>query len=186
MFHLKIDKKDIDTFWQLCTHLAHLERLEIIKSSTPQQDNLSMKFPSIKELRMSSTNGFHIHIHILDLIQRCPNLTSFKYFGGEERLDHMTEDAILRIIGGMQRINVFEIYRPLDSFGSNAIELLRPHFSNIRVHLRHLEDRETSAMAQEILTSCPLLELLTAPPIEASVVTEGKHETSGVVVSSRL
>ncbi|KAF9935943.1 hypothetical protein BGZ65_002859 [Modicella reniformis] len=186
---------DVDGFWQLCTHL---ERLEIIKSYTPHQGNLlSMRFPSIKELIFNLTDWNNVRI--LEFMQRCSNLTSFKYVGGEESAgfassfsdlvtartwsqlhsvsiwDDIAEDAILRIIEGMQRINVFEIYFLLDSFGFNAMELLRPHFSNIRVlHLRCFNESETSPMAQEILSSCPLLEQLTAPPIEASVIAKGK------------
>ncbi|KAF9946358.1 hypothetical protein BGZ65_009802, partial [Modicella reniformis] len=188
-------RKDADGFWQLCTHL---ERLEIIRPAPlPQGNLLSMEFPSIKELRFDLTDWDHVRI--LEFMQRCPNLTSFEFVGGEECArfaspfsdlvtartwphlhsvsivwNDIAEDSILRIIGGMQRINAaFDICYSPNFFGSNAMELLRPHFSNIRaLHLRPAFCT-TSQIAQEILSSCPLLERLAAPPIEASVIAEG-------------
>ncbi|KAF9993773.1 hypothetical protein BGZ65_010652, partial [Modicella reniformis] len=190
--HLKLSEKDVNTFWQLCTHL---ERLEIHGLSTPKQSNLLlMTFPSIKELELSTEDD-----PTLEFIQRCPNLTSIKYGYGIDRTrfassfselvtvktwPHLhsvsmmetgiAEDDILRIIGGIQRINTFMINYSSYSFGSDAMEQLRPHFSNIRVlRLHHRYVKSNSRIAQEILTSCPLLEQLTAPPIDASVVAEG-------------
>ncbi|KAF9961325.1 hypothetical protein BGZ65_010885 [Modicella reniformis] len=194
MSYREIGESVIDTFWQLCTHL---ERLEIVESCIPQQGNLlSMTFPSIKQLELDRMED----VSVLEFMQRCPNLTSFKYSHSQERARFVSsfselvsariwphlhsvsigwrevaEDSVLRIIGGMQRINDFKISGSLYSFRSTAMELLRPHFSNIRVlHLRRFKEWQISRLAQEILTSCPLLEQLTAPPINACVVAEGK------------
>ncbi|KAF9942252.1 hypothetical protein BGZ65_007126 [Modicella reniformis] len=160
-----------------------------------------MEFPGIKEFKLNNFNR-EVEIFFLKFMQRCPSLTSFWVDGMEtaEFISSFSElvagktwphlhritvksckltcDTLSKIIRSMQQITALDVhcYEP-DFYSSNfmeLVELLRPHFSNIRVlHLRAY-DEMISPMAQEILASCPLLEQLTAPPIDASVIAEGK------------
>ncbi|KAF9980976.1 hypothetical protein BGZ65_004460 [Modicella reniformis] len=196
VWRLELSGKDVDTFWQLCT--THLVRLELSSPKITYPGNtLSMEFPSIKELKLSRLNE-EVEIFFLMFMQRCPSLTSFWLDGVDSpgfvssfsdlvaarTWSHfhsltinsfkISSDILSKIIGSMQQITALHISYEQDFFASNFMELLRPHFSNIRVlHLRS-NDESISPMAQEVLSSCPLLEQLTAPPIDASVVAEGK------------
>ncbi|KAF9936210.1 hypothetical protein BGZ65_002665 [Modicella reniformis] len=195
VFYPKLSRKDIDTFWQLCTHL---ERLELFHPEIPHPGNMfSLEFPSIKEFKLRYV-VYEVEIFFLKFMQRCPSLTSL-WVDGVHNLEFtssfselvaartwphlhsitieshkITSEALSKIIGGMQQITALDITCRQGVFAPDFMELLRPHFSNIRVlHLR--SDNDTiSLMVQEILASCPLLEQLTAPPIDASVVAEGK------------
>ncbi|KAF9924348.1 hypothetical protein BGZ65_008385, partial [Modicella reniformis] len=156
-----------------------------------------MEFPSIKEFKLCYFSD-DVENFVPKFMQRCPNLTSF-WVDGPDNLDlissfselvaartwthlhsisiesyKITSDTLSEIIGSMQQITALDISHEHDFFASNIMELLRPHFSSIRIlHLRS-NIGMISPMAQEILSSCPLLERLTAPPIDASVVEVGK------------
>ncbi|KAF9936212.1 hypothetical protein BGZ65_002667, partial [Modicella reniformis] len=196
LWHLDLRRSDFDTFWQLCTHL---ERLEMSYPKLTDPGNmLSMEFPSIKEFKLRYVD-YEVEIFFLKFMQRCPSLTSlwvvddmgtleffslFSELVAAKTWPHLhsitiasyriTGDNLLKIIGSMQQITALDIdCDEPNFFASSFMELLRPHFSNIRVlHLR-TNVHTTIPIAQEILTSCPLLEQLTAPPIDASVVAEG-------------
>ncbi|KAF9935942.1 hypothetical protein BGZ65_002858, partial [Modicella reniformis] len=195
VWHLDLRRKDVDTFWELC---SHLERLELFYPKITHPTNtLSMEFPSIKEFKLWY-HSVEVGVFFLTVMQRCPSLTSF-WVDGINNLEFISSfsdlvaartclhlhsitikrskiasDSLSKIIGSMQQITALDISYEPDNFVSNFMELLRPHFSNIRVlHLRPFIGT-ICPMAQEILSSCPLLEQLTAPPIDASVVTEGK------------
>ncbi|KAF9976690.1 hypothetical protein BGZ65_007722, partial [Modicella reniformis] len=78
VWRLELSGKDVDTFWQLCTHL---ERLEVFfpKISYPG-NTLSMEFLSIKEFKLCYFNH-KVEDFIPKFLQRCPSLTSFWVYG---------------------------------------------------------------------------------------------------------
>ena len=189
---------NFDKFWQLC---ARLERLDI---SMDDESDLNVIFPqgelqSLKHLGLK-TLGVRKVALLMDFLQRCPSLTSFRWqalrYKGPEFLtrlsvlleakqipclEHLevgrarrgvTSEDIVRALQSMPRITTLRISQ--SACNIDFATLLQPHFSNLRVLELVLTNGVTSRVAQDILSSCPLLEKLIAPHVEADVVTEGK------------
>ncbi|KAF9355499.1 hypothetical protein BGX34_010435 [Mortierella sp. NVP85] len=86
----------------------------------------------------------------------------------------ITNEDLCKIIGGMKQIRTLEIRYSPESFQSNSMDLLRPHFSNIRILELQPNDNSVATIAQEVMSSCPLLEQLMVPRIDAALIAEGK------------
>jgi hypothetical protein len=88
----------------------------------------------------------------------------------------VTDDALSKILGGMQRIISIEIHHSPALLSLSSIDLLRAHFSKLKVlrYLRWSNNTGMFPMAQEILSSCPLLEEFTSTLIDATLVAKGK------------
>ncbi|KAF9936211.1 hypothetical protein BGZ65_002666 [Modicella reniformis] len=78
VWHLDLGRKDVDTFWQLCTHLERL-KLSYAKMTHAGNNTLSMAFPSIKDLELSNCDD-EVKVFLM-LMQRCPSLTSLRIEG---------------------------------------------------------------------------------------------------------
>jgi hypothetical protein len=79
------------------------------------------------------------------------------------------------------RINTLSVRFSRSALKMDLATLFRPHFMNLRVLEVPGDVDIKSPFAQLIMSSCPLLEKLTAPNVDALVVTEG-----GPWVCSRL
>jgi hypothetical protein len=198
MSSLEIFGPNIDKFWQLC---RLLERLDIsmlhdseLNVIVPQE-----KFPSIKHLGVEARGASNVPF-FMEFLRRCPSLTFIRWQSVRyheqaflaglsvlseantlpylEHLDvkvrEIPNSLVAKVIQSMPRITTLTL-----SMSDYVCEMdfatpLQSHFTNIRVLELFPESRVKSRMAQDILSSCPLLEKLVAPHVDADVVTEGK------------
>lgn len=192
---LVMDKKDTDAFWQICT-LLESGKFHDVRVADPS-GLLCMEFPRMKELKvmgfLSSDNAVPLP---LEFARRCPRLESCNW-EEEEYLPSfiqlvaakswpnlhsvgiwtvmITGDQLFEILGGMQRITSLNIHCDPDDFTPRSMALLRPQFSNLRVlDLKKCNQSIVCSMAQEILSSCPLLETFVSTWIDADLVANGK------------
>ncbi|KAF9998346.1 hypothetical protein BGZ65_006152, partial [Modicella reniformis] len=178
---INIRKKYLQKFWQLCTQL---ESLTLESPSIPIPVTLvPMDFPSIKEIRLDITGEKQLPM-FLELLQKCPGLTAFTWNSWSNDLDdafrssfvslvvtkgrilwpHLerlvlktwgtTHEEACQIIGGMKRIVSLCIGSSQGLFGPNTVDQLRPHFLTLTELDLAYNNNATSAMAQEILSSC--------------------------------
>jgi len=186
-------EQETDMFWQLCTRLERLSVYDVFFTSQGQLS--SMKFPGLKELHVD-LYGIPLP---LDFMVRCQNLAVFGLYGGSmgrqelndlvERIasgtwpnlhsvtvlpDQVSEDNLVSIMNGMQqitclRLNCSSTIRP------GTMNLLRQHFSSLKTLCLDSERWSvTSPIAQELLSSCPLLERCAFHHIDATVIAEGE------------
>ena len=191
---LDMNEDNVDTFWRLC---VRLERLEISFRRISAQDRQpSMPFPCMRELRVNDISVGNVS-WALDFMQNCPGLVSFGSLAQDAnrlfipriaplvcagRWPHLQrialwtfsrdEDDVASIVSGMQRIVAFEALLLL--FTPRMMDLLRPHF----IHLQTLDlftaPGFTSAMAQEVLSSCPSLTTFKGCNIHANDIARGQ------------
>jgi hypothetical protein len=191
---LDVNEDNVDTFWQLC---AHLERLDISFRRISAHDRQPpMEFSRMRELRVSDFSVSNVS-WILDLVQGCPGLVSFGSLAQDAnrlfipriaplvcagRWPHLQrialwtfssdEDDVASIVSGMQRIIAFEALLLL--FTPRMMDLLRPHF----IHLQTLDlftaPGFASAMAQEVMSSCPSLTTFKGCRIHADDIAGGQ------------
>ncbi|KAF9981789.1 hypothetical protein BGZ65_003573 [Modicella reniformis] len=193
---LVVGEEDADKFWKLCTDI---ERLDIRHLRITGRGTLSSReFRHIKELTLGLFDGVTVPLCI-EFMQKCPGLTSFEWTANREVDKHfipkltrliaartwpdlhrmfvgtfeITDSDLSMIIGSMQRITAFHHYSS-ESFGQKSMEQLQPHFSNLRVLDIRPKDDTINAIGQEVLSSCPLLERLTAPRVDGTAVADGK------------
>lgn len=159
-----------------------------------------MVFPRLRELDLWQSICSELVVPLfLEFMSKCPNLTSCEW--GNYPLDdelffprflellnswpnlhrlcirtrEISQDDLSRILTGMQRIASLDICCSPDSLKADIMKLLRPRFSDITVvRLGAPCRREMCPMAQEIISSCPLLESFHAALIEGTLVAEGK------------
>ncbi|KAK3810254.1 MAG: hypothetical protein J3Q66DRAFT_405010 [Benniella sp.] len=194
----KIDKKDINIFWSLCTRL---ERLRLGWESLHNKGIVSfMEFPFLKEIDVSYIREDEVPI-VLALTQRCPGLQEISWFSFDTSLDAQfipafiqslgagtwpalesiafgamdsTNEDLTRIMEGMRRITELSMGGGPGLFRSNSMEQLRPHFQHLKLlNLGSAKD-VSSQMAQEVLSSCPLLVKLRVPQIDAMDIVQGQ------------
>jgi hypothetical protein len=98
-----------------------------------------------------------------------PRLHSFR-----EGSNPFTDDDLSVVIRAMPWITSLDIFCSLESFQPSTMDLLRLLFVSLMI-LRLRNDNTTAMcpIAQEVLSSCPLLEL-PASRIDATLVAEGK------------
>ncbi|KAG0005412.1 hypothetical protein BGZ65_011212 [Modicella reniformis] len=194
--NVTVGEEDVDKFWQFCTQLERLD-FRLIWSN---QGNLSsMEFPCLKEIkiRLARTNEVPLS---LEMIERCPNLRSLHWGINEREGDkqfvarvvqlitsgtwpelesidsesyNLTNNDLSQIMAGMAQIKVLNIGCSWDAFGRNSTDLLRPHFSGLKELRLGFSITETGPLGQEIMSSCPLLEKLTVPRINAVDIVRG-------------
>ncbi|KAK3823261.1 MAG: hypothetical protein J3Q66DRAFT_424896 [Benniella sp.] len=188
---------NIDRFWQLCTLL---ERLDIYVHHD-SAFNIVLppgELPSIKHLSVESCDVNNAPAFI-EIIRRCPHLTSITWHSQSQEktfmeglsdlldtkalpcLEHLetrfrsvSNDLLTKIIQGMPRITTLVLGLSPVAFEMDFVTLLQPHFSNLRV-LELVPCLEVkNQWAQVVMSSCPLLERLKVPSVDAHVVVEGK------------
>jgi hypothetical protein len=160
-----------------------------------------MDFPLIKEVKFGLGRQDEVPLS-LDLVQRCPSLTSCNWRIGDrdadkqfvsgfvqlisegtwknlERVDSesyfITNKDLSKIMEGMTQISVLNIGHTWDAFGLDSIDLLRPRFSSLKELSLGYCAKVTGLLAQEILSSCPMLEKLSVPQINAYEVVRGRQ-----------
>jgi hypothetical protein len=158
----------------------------------------SPKLPLLKELHLISDDSAKEHMKFL---QNCPNLTTLivqaeihsdfvssfcemvrsgtwpsieNIFMWTEGLYVVPDDRFSKLLEGMKRITCLNFPEMKKSFGPRCMELLRPHFSYLKTLDFMLDSGLTSSMAQEILSSCPLLQEFAVDRIDATDVITGK------------
>ncbi|KAK3810362.1 MAG: hypothetical protein J3Q66DRAFT_352880 [Benniella sp.] len=189
---------DVDKFWQLCTRM---ERLELSKLRLANHGNLSsMEFPLLKEFRVGIDQEEESTLY-LELVKRCPSLTACNWKIGDREADKrfvsgfvdlvasktwsdldsvdsasnfITNEDLSKIMEGMTQISVLNIGSTWEAFGSNSTELLRPRFSNLKELSLGYCITAAGPLAQEIMSSCPMLEKLSIPHINASEIASGR------------
>ncbi|KAK3810321.1 MAG: hypothetical protein J3Q66DRAFT_415870 [Benniella sp.] len=189
--NMNLDWKDVDTFWQLCTHL---EQLDLSSFEVPHRGNMqSMEFSHIKDFTMRGFRDEGVPL-LLEFMRRCPSLTSFGYFDedGHEFLpgftelvtartwlklhevfvmsDRITSDEVSTIIQGLQRITRLTVLSAVGLASLDILEHLQPHFCNLKELNMATSSSISSRIAREILTSCPLLERFEGYRINANDV----------------
>ncbi|KAK3810172.1 MAG: hypothetical protein J3Q66DRAFT_391321 [Benniella sp.] len=189
-----VPEQETDTFWQLCTRL---EQLRVFNVSISHQGQLSsMAFPGIKNLAIEFTEDAPT---ILEFMSRCPNLAVLRWSGRMRRQDSyklveriavktwphlhsvslgrqkIPEEELISIINNLQRMTCLEV-ACLSVIQPGTMDLLRPHFASLTtLDLdRYARPPSTSPIAQEILSSCPLLERFSFDHIDATVIAEGR------------
>ncbi|KAF9358630.1 hypothetical protein BGX34_008862, partial [Mortierella sp. NVP85] len=194
-------EQEMNIFWQLCTRL---EKLDLTISRLSSQGNLpSMEFPRLQRLYLKSSEDYMpLSLILLQrcpnltaiywngaiderLISEFSQLVKARTWPGFENLlilpEDMPEDTfsipqemLSDIIRGMHRVVTLSFTDLKRTFGPESMELIRPHFA----HLKELDFKSdnglTSSMALEILSSCPSLETLAVPLIEATEMVAGK------------
>lgn len=162
---------DMDVFWDLCTRLESLTIYGWVAEEVP---NESVTFRRLLDLSVHFIPLGSGHFP-LRWVRHCPNLTTVRlshqltsnyelnasYFPADTlsvlklRTVTMTDTQLAQVIGSMHQATRIEVTEC--DFGEQAFNSLRRHFST----LKELEIGErrtpTSAMATEILASCPHL-----------------------------
>ncbi|KAI8594781.1 hypothetical protein EDD21DRAFT_392938 [Dissophora ornata] len=184
-----------DGFGQINARLESLQ-LENVFLWDPDPNTLrSMIFPFIRELRLRNIDKQYFDM-VLDLMERCPGLEILEWGTIQllclERFSrlassrtwprlreltlstlgrfHVVDMNLAVVLQMMTHIDTISIKR---GFGPLSMAALRPHFAMVR-KLELSDGRVTSEMVQEILTSCPLLEVLSAPWLRSEDFLNGR------------
>ncbi|KAF9347119.1 hypothetical protein BGX34_003388, partial [Mortierella sp. NVP85] len=192
MSSIEIFGTNVDKFWQL---YARLERIDIrvhrnIHSTLPPGEYPNIKRFGVKGLIVSNVPFF------MDLMRKSPHLMSIDWrttppdeegfiAGLSELLQantlpdleylntgtrHVDSDLFLRLVQNLPpRINTLIIGFSRDVFNLNFATLFQPHFSYFRVLEIGSAMDIKPPFAQLILSSCPLLEKLKAPHVDALI-----------------
>ncbi|KAK3810168.1 MAG: hypothetical protein J3Q66DRAFT_352304 [Benniella sp.] len=190
----RVPEQETDTFWQLCTRL---ERLTVHDVSIPHQGQLSsMAFPNLKKLTVEYPKDLST---IMEFMSRCPNLAVLRWFeaifvqdpnGLVERIAAKTwphlhsvsfdgliiaVEDLIRIMNSLQRMTCLQV-NYISVIEPSTMDLLREHFASLTDLKLESYTRQPSKspIAQEILSSCPLLESFSFGHIDATAVAEGK------------
>ncbi|KAK3823251.1 MAG: hypothetical protein J3Q66DRAFT_331249, partial [Benniella sp.] len=197
MSSLEVFGTNAAKFWPLCTRL---ERLEISVQHTIAIPLPPGKYPNLKHLGVYG-NKPNMVPFFMGFLRQCPHLTSIAWrtvvyqeagfiFGLTELLEAnalpnleclmtgtrgIDNDLFAKLIQNLPLlINTLFIRFSRNALDLDFAKLFQPHFSNLRV-LEVLADANIkSPFAQLVMSSCPLLEKLTAPNVDALVVTEGR------------
>jgi hypothetical protein len=193
LYSTSVPEQETDTFWQLCTRL---QRLGISNISIPYQGQLSsMVFPGLKHLTIGTTKDLPT---IMEFMSKCPNLEVLQWTAQEIKQDsydlveriaaktwphlrsihlgrlRISEDDLISIINSLHQMACLHgVCRSVIQPGT--MDLLRPHFASLTyLNLGLFAAPSTSPIAQEILSSCLLLEHFSFDSIDATVIAEGK------------
>ncbi|KAK3823250.1 MAG: hypothetical protein J3Q66DRAFT_331247 [Benniella sp.] len=197
MSSLEIFGTNMDKFWQLC---PRLERLVIRVHHHHLHINLPPGlYPNLKHLGVDGCDTKNVPF-FMGFLRQCPHLTSIDWrtapaheegfvYGLTELLEakalpnlkHLNAGTrqienvlFVRLVHNLPpRINSLHISLSLDVLKMDFATLFRPYFSNLRVLTILTDMSAKSPLAQIIMSSCPLLEELAAPNVDALVVVEG-------------
>ncbi|KAK3810173.1 MAG: hypothetical protein J3Q66DRAFT_64104 [Benniella sp.] len=193
LYGARVLEQDTDAFWQLCTRL---KRLSVFYLSIPRQGQLSsMEFPRLKEMDVGKVNDIPT---ILGFMSRCQNLAVIRWHGAAYRQDSydlveriasntwpslhsvsiprakVSDDDLASILRGMQQITSLDMSCS-STPQPGTMDLLRQHFSNLAtLDMDFNIWPSPNPIAQEILSSCPLLERCVIHHIDATAIAKGK------------
>ncbi|KAF9984732.1 hypothetical protein BGZ65_012734, partial [Modicella reniformis] len=201
---IHIDRPDASSIWQLCIRSEQLNlyvpfpnNFDWPSTAFCQIKELTISDPwAHRKLDKNCDN-------VLELMRRCPRLTALKLFISSNELnrsfllefirllsedawpdfksitasttmdDELSSDHISAFIRNMKQIHVFWI----SSFWTiepHHLELLRPHLDTLTEMNLGKSAHTTSAIAQQVLASCPMLVRFKATHIDGTDVAEGQ------------
>ncbi|KAF9985485.1 hypothetical protein BGZ65_010713 [Modicella reniformis] len=175
---------------------SRLERLNIGYLELTSRGNfMSMEFPNIKEIRLKKTTIWRCFVYLggrakvswhdivywdsgdHEFISRFVYLVSVGIWPNLERVSSMaytmSTKNLNRMIKGMRRITALD-FDCLESFQSSSMKRLQPHFPHLKELILSIAPGLTSSMIRQVLTTCPLLEVLAVGMIDAAEVVRGK------------
>ncbi|KAG0226494.1 hypothetical protein B0O80DRAFT_469621 [Mortierella sp. GBAus27b] len=185
----------LDKFWALCPRLETLS-IDLFNDLSPSCIP-DVTFPRLRELEV--TNSGHKELDFfVKLMKQCPNLgsvichsnygTASRFITGiagyfrkrwrhlqhvELRLREITSTQLHGIFKKAPMITAFDASIK-DNFDHVHMESFQSHFSCLRhLHIKPPRNNITR-LAQEIMSSCPLLETLEAPLVSAQDVVKGR------------
>ncbi|KAG0220901.1 hypothetical protein BGX31_010401 [Mortierella sp. GBA43] len=194
---VEVGEAEVNGFWQVCTRLEVLS-IHGVKVLHPGQLSV-MEFPCLKKLSVTKFFENPVPV-ILDFMIKCPNLTDFHWNDGPKSMrgfigfydlmavktwPHLrtlslpwciaNDEVILKLFAGIQQAIHLQLQMP-PSLGPSSLEILQPHFSTLRkIDLRNRpNDFVICPLAQEILSSCPVLEDFRSTQIQATTIAEGR------------
>ncbi|KAI8354282.1 hypothetical protein B0O80DRAFT_498303 [Mortierella sp. GBAus27b] len=152
----------------------------------------------LKEIHV--TNGFCWTEHQLEFLRWCPNLEVLKLVGSKwtSEYDNIIQEFIrlagsgtwsklhslqwsARGVSDEQAAGILESMPwcdewadRLSSFGPRSFQALGRHFRTLTILAIEECDNVTSEMIQEVMSSCPLLKVLSANRLEARHIAQGK------------
>ncbi|KAK3823267.1 MAG: hypothetical protein J3Q66DRAFT_331279 [Benniella sp.] len=190
--------ENIDKFWQLCMRLERLH-IHVQDNDFPRIILPRKELLNIKHLGVNGCYAYNVPLFI-EFLRRCPGLTSIRWRSkkGHEReflselsalleahellyLEHLdvgarliTANLLAEVIRNMPQITTLSLM--VSNYVHRMVDFaaLQPYFTSLRVLELFPENSLKTRMAQDILSSCPLLEKLVAPCVDADVVTEGR------------
>ncbi|KAG0312275.1 hypothetical protein BGZ99_009597, partial [Dissophora globulifera] len=187
---LRVESDVVERFWDMCTRLESLHLAQNVIEDYGKLDQFV--FPRIWKLELSNDRA-HQAIKDLEIIRRCPSLKELTWSSTYQSNDGMreftrlaakgtwpeleslsfsgygvTDNELHQVLGRMKRITTLNT----GVFGPRCLLVLRTHFGTIRKLDLQECDEVTSAMLQEILSSCPALEELAGPRIRGVDVAQ--------------
>ncbi|KAF8958062.1 hypothetical protein BGZ46_002061 [Entomortierella lignicola] len=185
--HLTIERREIKDFLRLCTRLESLHIKEPSFTRARALYNWTQPFFTMKELIFDiNTEGSSGLLNIqLELIRRCPQLTTLKLAMERERdrrliprvceilstdclflnqlsistsSFQLTDNELAQIFGSCHNLSTFVI--PAVSFYMSAFEALRQHFESLTKLDLLSCPKATSRMVHDILVYCPQMIIL--------------------------
>jgi hypothetical protein len=194
---VEVGETEVDGFWQVCTRLESLY-MHGVKVLHPGQLSV-MEFPRLKKLSVHKFFENPVPV-ILDFMIKCPKLIDFHWNDGPKSMrgfdgfyalmavktwPHLrtlrlpwciaNDEAIPKLFAGIQQAIHLQLQMP-PSLGPSSLEILRSHFSTLqKIDLRSRpNDFVICPLAQEILSSCPVLEDFRSTQIPATTIAEGR------------
>ncbi|KAF9347778.1 hypothetical protein BGX34_002890 [Mortierella sp. NVP85] len=177
MSSFEVFGSNVDKFWQLCTRLV---RLDIFIQHNPDVAPPQGEYPNLRHLGVyamsivwrtivSHEKGFITAMSELLEANALPNLE--RLLTGTKGINN---DLFTRLIQSLPpQINTLTIRLTQDILKMDFATLIQPPFSNLRVLELDWYTETKSNLAQVIMSSCPLLEKLVVPLVDAHVLTEG-------------
>ncbi|KAF8924331.1 hypothetical protein BGZ58_001917 [Dissophora ornata] len=172
--------------------LRHRDLIKDLSFKLPKfhlaPDYFTLQYPNLRSLMVdceyddSCLNAMvsnHTSLICFELATflRMASLSLWKSLSGLENLSVLIIDE--RVEFDMNLAVVLQMMTHIDTisikrgFGPLSMAALRPHFAMVR-KLELSDGRVTSEMVQEILTSCPLLEVLSAPWLRSEDFLNGR------------
>ncbi|KAF9363540.1 hypothetical protein BGX34_003860 [Mortierella sp. NVP85] len=190
--------QNIDKFWQLCMRLERLD-IQVQHNRFPRVILPEKELSNIKHIGVNGCYANNIPLFI-EFLRRCPGLTSLRWRSRRRYekafvskfstfleahelfyLEHLDlgarltpRELLTKVIRNMPQITTLSLMATYYMHYRIDFAALQPYFTSLRVLELFLEKGVDTHMAQDILSSCPLLEKLVAPCVDADVITQGK------------
>ncbi|KAI8348086.1 hypothetical protein B0O80DRAFT_429803 [Mortierella sp. GBAus27b] len=200
---IDIEQEDMDKFWKLCTqlekltisqdgritrgnltsmeftHIRELRLREIYNQDDSLQLEIAKRCPGLTSISWDSYEYSPFNEFSWLVSEKLwPNLESVSVKSeqgyGQDGGYVLDDGDLSRIIGGMKQISSLCVVDTVGSFEPEWFQSLQRHFSGLKTLEIDNTTQVTSSMVQEIMSSCPLLEELKVPRIEASDIVSGK------------
>ncbi|KAG0307576.1 hypothetical protein BGZ98_010377 [Dissophora globulifera] len=190
--NLSLDEATVDLFWAVCTRIERLRLHDAIFRVDGHLD--SMMFSNIRELVLHNDSIYNHRYprKDLEIMQRCPKLETLSWRGcwesGQEffhlaaagtwpYLENLTmaptQTGDVKQALAFQQLKRISFLK-IGVFGPRSFQAIRPHFATLKTLYLTKYGLATSAMMQELLSSCPVLEELIGDSIHADDIAHGQ------------